>query len=449
MTIKSKISFLISILFTIIFGVVCGFVIYIFSIFRQQEFEERLNEKALTSIRLLIDVKEVDNELLKIIDQNSINKLYDEKTLIFNGDFDLIYSSLDDTKINWNAKDLKYLKEHKTFFRKDGDNELFGIFYDTNKEDYFALISANDNYGKRKLYFLIYLMIGACILFIVATWLLTFYVVKIQLVKLDNLHKQIKNINELNIESTLNVDTESKNEIDLMSNEFNFLMNRLSESYQKQKEFTSQASHELRTPLARISTQLENQLQNSSAKDFKFLTKIFKDINELSELINSLLILSKIDNKSISDKEITRVDEAIYNSIEHINKQYPKLKVSLDFDEIENIEDYLEVNGNQNLLEIAFSNLIKNAYLYSENQSLNIEITLNNNKLKVLFINNGEILSNEDAEKIYEPFTRGNNNKGKSGLGLGLRIVHRILTVYGFKIKYSVEDNKNTFTITF
>lgn len=449
MTIKTKISFLISIIFTIIFGVVCVFVIFIFSIFRKQEFEERLREKALTSIRLLIDVKEVDNELLKIIDQNSINKLYNEKTLIFDDDYKLIYSSLDDTKIDWKVDDLKELKKRKTFFKKDGDNELYGIYYDSKNEDYFALISANDNYGNRKLYFLVYLLFGAYIVFIVMTWLLTFYIVKVQLVRLDNFHKQIKNINELNIESQLPVKTESKNEIDLMSNEFNFLMNRISEAYQKQKEFTSQASHELRTPLARISTQLENQMHASKSEDLAFLQNIFEDVNQLNELINSLLILSKIDNKSISEKEITRIDEAIYNSVEHVNKLYPKLRVNLDFGEIDNLENLLEVNANQSLLEIAFTNLIKNAYLYSDNQVLNIEISNANDKLKVLFINDGTALSDLEAKRIFEPFMRGTNNKGKNGLGLGLRIVHRIFSIYGFKINYSYSGNKHVFKVIF
>lgn len=79
MTIKSKISFYVSIVSTLLFGVVCLGIITLFSSFRKQEFEARLNEKALTAIKLLIDVKEVDNNLLKIIDQNTINRLYNEK----------------------------------------------------------------------------------------------------------------------------------------------------------------------------------------------------------------------------------------------------------------------------------------------------------------------------------------------------------------------------------
>ena len=98
MTIKSKISLYISIIFTILFGMICLLVITLFSDYRKQEFKERLREKAYSDIRLLVEVKEVSETLLKIIDQNTINELYSEKTLIFDGNFKLIYSSLDDTR---------------------------------------------------------------------------------------------------------------------------------------------------------------------------------------------------------------------------------------------------------------------------------------------------------------------------------------------------------------
>ena len=101
MTLKNKISFLISLVFSILFAIAAFIIFYLFSNFRKVEFESRLKEKAFSSIKLLVEVAQVDRQLLKIIDQNSINKLYDEKTLIFDSSYQLIYSSLDDAKIKW------------------------------------------------------------------------------------------------------------------------------------------------------------------------------------------------------------------------------------------------------------------------------------------------------------------------------------------------------------
>lgn len=108
MSLRNKISFLVSLLFTIIFGISAFVVYFLFEDFRTEEFVRRLNQKALSSIKLLVEVEQIDRQLLKIIDQNNINKLYEEKTLIFDKDYNLIYSSLDDTRIKWKLEDLKY-----------------------------------------------------------------------------------------------------------------------------------------------------------------------------------------------------------------------------------------------------------------------------------------------------------------------------------------------------
>jgi two-component system, OmpR family, sensor histidine kinase ArlS len=449
MTLKLRTSIFISVVFTILFGIVSTIIVVLFSNYRKEEFKERLEEKAMTTIKLLIEVKEVDNQLLKVIDQNSINQLYNEKTLVFDSDYKLIYSSLDDTKINWHKSDLEFLKKHKSFFKKDGENEIYGVFYDSNSKDYFALISANDNFGNRKLSYLIYLLLGAYVIFTTATWLLTFYVVKRQVAPLDYFLKNISSINEHNLESRLQINNASKNEIDLIGKEFNFMMNRIEAAYQKQKEFTAQASHELRTPLARISAQLENQQLVAKAMDKVFFKGILADVNQLNELLNSLLILSKAESQTQRINETARVDEAIYNSIEKTHKQFSDFKVNLSISNDDSIENLLIQKCNQQLLEIAISNLLKNAYLYSDNQQVNIEIKQLSQQLVVVMSNTGETLSKEEEPNLFQSFMRGANAQHKTGFGLGLKIVARILNAYHYKISYRSEPRLNQFIIVF
>lgn len=449
MTLKYRISFFISSLFTILFGVACTLIIIIFSHFRKEEFKARLEEKAMTTIKLLTEVKEVDNQNLKIIDRNAINRLYDEKTLVFNHNDELIYSSLDDTHLTWTKSDLEYLRMHKTFFKKEGDYEIYGVYHISNGAEFFALISANDNYGKRKLEFLIYLLIGAYIFFTAATWLLTFYVVKKQVAPLDYFHKDISTINENNLERRLVIKEHSKNEIDLIGKEFNFMMNRIEEAYQKQKEFTAQASHELRTPLARISAQIENQLLEADTNEQIQLQRILDNISQLNDLINSLLLLSKADSHADLKKETARIDEAIYSSIEKTHLQFSDLKVVFDIADNEIMESLLEQYGNQHLLEIAFCNLLKNAYLYSDDHQAHVTLKVIKHRLAVIISNTGNTLSSEEQKRMFQPFMRGSNATKHNGLGLGLRIVQRILHIYNYSINYHSENNNNQFIILF
>ncbi|MGO4772926.1 ATP-binding protein [Flavobacterium sp. W22_SRS_FK3] len=451
MTLKNRISLLVSLLFTILFGLASTVIFVLYSNFRKEEFRDRLEIKALSNIKLLVNVKEVDNQLLKLIDQNSINKLYDEKTLVFDSHYKLIYSSIDDAKINWSINDLKYLKKHKTFFKQQGNYEVYGVFYDTKDKDFYALISATDDYGKRKLLFLRYTLIISYLFFTCICWILTSFMVKKAMSPLGIFHQKIKNINVNNLDTRIETKS-NKNEIDLIANEFNFMMDRIEISYQKQKEFTANTSHELRTPLSRITSQIENTITDSttSEKGKNFLKTILADVNQLTELINSLLILSKIDIKNQDDDEVHRMDEILFSAIENLNKSFPDFVILFEIQENENLDTALEIKGNKNLLEIALSNILKNACVYSDTKQAKVKISTENEQLIISVSNSGNTLSENEQKNLFQPFMRGANSKGTVGFGLGLRIVNRILTLHNVQITYSVpEPNTNLFQLFF
>ena len=449
MTLKNRIAIFISILFTVLFGIVSIIIVSLFAEFRQEEFRQRLEEKALSTVKLLLEVKEIDYQLLKVIDRNSINELYDEKTLVFDSSYKLIYSSLDDTRINWTRKNLDYLKKHKAFFKRDGDNEIYGVFYDTQSRDYYALISANDSSGKRKLQYLIYLITIAYFLFTLLAWLLTFYTVKRLLVPLSNLNHNISAITESNLAKRLPVTSTDSKEISLLASEFNQMMDRIENAYQSQKDFTAQASHELRTPLARLTALLENKLLSANDEGKVFLQTMLSNVNQLNELISSLLIVSKAELRSASQHETARVDEVLYNAIEKIHAEHRGFKINLALVQSDGLEDLLTVNGNSALLEIVFVNLLRNAYQYSDNKQVEIVLKQDNQVLQAVISNTGTGLSEVEQQRLFEPFARGANAQGKQGLGLGLRIVHRILGIYGYSIIYQTASNQNEFTISF
>ncbi|MEZ0184576.1 ATP-binding protein [Flavobacterium oncorhynchi] len=451
MTLKNRISLLVSLLFTILFGLASTVIFVLYSNFRKEEFRDRLEIKALSNIKLLVNVKEVDDQLLKMIDQNSINKLYDEKTLVFDSQFKLIYSSIDDAKINWSVDDLKYLKKHKTFFKQQGDYEVYGVFYDTKDKDFYALISATDDYGKRKLLFLRYTLVISYIFFTCLCWVLTSFMVKKAMNPLGLFHQKIKNINENNLDTRIKSKS-NKNEIDLIANEFNFMMDRIEISYQKQKEFTAHASHELRTPLSRITSQIENVVADpkTTVENKSFLKTILSDVNQLTELITSLLTLSKIDTKNQENTETHRLDEILFSAIENLNKSFPDFVILFEIEESENLDSALEIKGNKNLLEIAISNVLKNACVYSDNKQAKVKISAIGDSLVISISNTGKTLTENEQKNLFQPFMRGENSKGTTGFGLGLRIVNRILNLHQSSITYSVTDeNANLFQLIF
>jgi signal transduction histidine kinase len=430
-----------------VYAAACAVIIFLFANFRKQDFKQRLEEKAITTIRLLSDVKQFDEQLLKIIDSNSINKLYDEKTLVFNEKKELVYSSLDDKKVNWTLNDLNILSSHQNLFKEDEMNEIYGTSSLINGRRFYVVISANDNYGKRKLEYLIYILVLSYIGFTILTWSLCYLAVKKLFKPLDVFYESLAKINANNLHSRLEYSESNKNEISLIAKEFNMLLERVEFAYQKQKEFTSQASHELRTPLARISAQLENYLLHP--EDITKLRVVLKNTHQLSELVDSLLLLSRLDYIEQVQKEKIRIDEVLYKCMDKAHQEFKDLKISFDIQEQDITEKMMTVNCNASLLQIVFSNLIKNAYTYSDNQSVSIRMYFEEDNVLLEFKNTGNSLSPQEELQLYQPFMRGQNAKHTSGIGLGLRMVHRILHFYGFSIHYRSDSNLNMFIIRF
>ncbi|MFM6935652.1 MAG: sensor histidine kinase [Flavobacteriales bacterium] len=449
MTIKSKISLYISIIFTVLFGIICISVYSLFSNFRKQEFTERLEEKAKSNIKLLQELKTVNVRILNALDKRQEDQLHKDQTLIFNGDYELIYATRRKNDIQWTKETLRHIQSVKKWYWSKGELELFGLYYPNQHQSYIAIIAAKDSLGIRKMNFLRYSLLGAYLIFTLAAWLISFLIIKRQLKPLDDFHHEITRINEQNLNESFVVPIQSKNEIHLLSNEFNHMIQRISKAYQKQKEFTSQASHELRTPLARMSSQIENQLTHVDDEQAKFLKKQLDEVTQLNELISSLLILSKMESKQNELNETCRLDEIVYNCIEKVTRVFPLFKVHLEFDNSEDLSDALTIRMNAQLLEIAIGNLLKNAWVYGNEKAPIIKFGYENQRCYLQIVNKGKLLKESEIDLLYEPFMRGENAKNKEGLGLGLRIVYRILQIYGYQIAYSKQHKSNCFRITF
>ncbi len=453
MKLQNRISVNLSLFFSILHVIISLIIYWQFSLFRKEEFAYLLNEKAATSLKLITEVKESEKQLLKLIDQNTINKLFDEKTLIFNDSSKLIYSSVDDAVIDWSLADLRYLKSHRTFYRHQDKYDVFGIYYKSPKANYYLLTSAEDVYGNRKLEYLKFLLIATLLVGVTVMWITSLYFVRSVISPLNIFQKKITTITERNLTERFE-ETENKDEINLMAKAFNQMMLRIQNSYKKQQEFTANASHELRTPIARIITQLENLqiIASHSPQTAEYLVSIKNDANQMADLITSLLLLSKVEeNSEVHFLEVRRIDEILFDAISLVKKQFSDFQVSFSINEDDDSDLNLEIPCNESLLKIVFINLLKNSYFYSDNQSASIEIIpLEDGQLVVRITNSGCIIAESEQHLLFQPFMRGRNAQSKPGTGLGLRIAQRILAHHKAQITYlALNDKTNVFDVIF
>jgi K+-sensing histidine kinase KdpD len=185
----------------------------------------------------------------------------------------------------------------------------------------------------------------------------------------------------------------------------------------------------------------------------QYLRSMTNDVQQMSELVHSLLLLARM-NRVDSEKHLQneRVDEVIFDAYEKLKKQYPDFQMIFEIVEHDGDTPTLEVKAAKSLLEIAFFNLLKNAYLYADQPVLTVKIHQNSQKapLEIDFINTGSPMDLSLAEKIFEPFVRGSNAQNTAGSGLGLRITKRILNYHHASIGYEfIRPNMHKFVVRF
>ena len=449
MTLKRKIAFNFSIAYSLIFAIVMVIIYYTSYDFRKEKFLERMHNKLEFTIQLIlknenVDVKGANFEVDEIEDE-----LFHDETLIFNSNKKLIYSTVKDENITWDEGLLYQLDQTSEVHTQNKDQELLGTHVKIRDKVYYILVTARDRTGQLKLDFLKYLLVITYLITTVFVWIFSYNFVKKLLTPLDKFTQQITEITAHKLTTKLE-ENKSEDEISVLARAFNTMMIRINDVFQAQKEFTASASHEIRTPLTRITFQLEN-LSNKSdiqPETKTTLQNVTKDIHQLSDLTSSLILLTKFDRENIQQifKE-ERIDEIIFDAYEVVLKTYPQLY--LDFKINENEELTLAVRGIRSLLEIVFINLFKNAVLYSDNAEVSVSIHENDNELRVIMENSGPVISDEDRNKLFEAFIRGKNPQNINGSGLGLKIVQRILEYHQANIYYSVDSNKNIFTLIF
>jgi two-component system sensor histidine kinase ArlS len=452
MSLKRKIALNLSIAFSLLFGIVMAVIYMSFNDFRRDEFKERFRQRLEFTSHFIAKSKDFEEEAPVFFNENSDNILLNETILIFNGDKELIYSTIKDRNVTWDNALLKELDDKKIIYSEKTVPEIYAALRTINGENYYILTSAFDTNGTSKLEYLKYLLITAYVMSTFLIGFFSYYFMGQFLRPLEDLNQEISEVTAHKLTTQIPV-RNSNDEINVLAKSFNTMITRLDDVFQSQKDFTASASHEIRTPITRMAFQLENLIKfgQHSPETLSSLQQIQRDVYQLSDLTNSLLLLTKFDKENIrSIYEEVRIDEVIFESFEAIEKSYPNLKMDFLISEDTSEDALLTIKGIQSLLDIVFINLFKNAAVYSDHMEVDVLITETEEHLIVDVVSHGDTISKEDRPKLFEAFKRGQNSQNISGSGLGLRIVKRILEYHGAGIIYTAPaDRINKFSAVF
>ncbi|QKZ14378.1 sensor histidine kinase [Spirosoma sp. KUDC1026] len=451
MTIRNRIALQFSIIVASILVVFSLLIYFVSSTYRREEFYERLKSKARTTVRFLVEVKEVDRNLLKIIDRNTLTALLDEKVLVFNNRNQLIYSSVDDQVIHFNPSllnEVRQLKEVETF---SGNNELVGLLYQQRGVDLVVLASANDAFGKSKLNNLRITLGWGLLGGISLTIGLGIFFAGQSLRPISQLNQEISTITDQNLQKRLD-EGNRQDEIAKLAINFNHVLQRLQFAFEQQRSFVSHASHELRTPLAALKSEIQLGLRRplTVPEHEEVLINLSSDTDRLINLTNSLLFLARtLESINQVPFKPVRVDDLVFVAKDELLSAKPTYQISIDFDNIPDSDTETVVTGSEELLKQVLINLFDNACKYSDNQTAQVRISTDNNACRVSVNDQGIGISDDDQQRIFEPFYRASNARDRYGFGIGLSVSARIINLHHGRLTVDSQLNEgSTFTIT-
>lgn len=222
-----------------------------------------------------------------------------------------------------------------------------------------------------------------------------------------------------------------------------WLVKPVKKAFDKQKQFISDASHELKTPLAVISANTD--VLESEIGENKWLSYIRTESQRMSELVNELLCLARLDDKSGHKVMMTELNlsDLVLSTALPFESNIFEMGKKFDVD----VEPDILYKGDESTLKHVMTILIDNAIKYSgEHGEISVKLYQQSNKKIIEVYNTGEGIQPENLTKIFERFfrqdeSRSSNGK-KGGYGLGLAIAKSSVEAYGGKISAQSEYGK-------
>jgi two-component system phosphate regulon sensor histidine kinase PhoR len=235
-----------------------------------------------------------------------------------------------------------------------------------------------------------------------------------------------------------------------MSQAVNESMKRIEFEKMVRQEFFSNASHELKTPLTSIrgyAELLENDMATNEKMKKDFLIRIKKEAANMTNLINDILMISRLETKEaevlLSEVRICPIVKDVCNSLEPLAKE---CQVTVKM----NCKPLIITANTQQIREL-FSNLIGNAIKYNKpGGEVNVTVTTETKEVIIVVEDTGVGIPEDAKQRIFERFYRVDKGRSKKvgGTGLGLSIVKHIVNFYEGSIEVESKIMEGTkFTV--
>jgi len=223
------------------------------------------------------------------------------------------------------------------------------------------------------------------------------------------------------------------------------LMDQIREAFEKEREFTANASHELMTPISILKSKIENMMiqEEVSEDNLQKLTELMTTVSRLSRIVNSLLMISRIENDQYLMKEEVDVKALVLEVVTEIEDRIQGREIQVD---LRLNESFLFQPCNKDLLFQLVYNLLNNAIKYNVPKgSIRIRDRYTpEHRYELMISDTGIGISSADIPLIFNRFKKVHVQRSSGGYGLGLAISKTIADYHHIEIGVESEPDKGT-----
>lgn len=260
--------------------------------------------------------------------------------------------------------------------------------------------------------------------------------------------EQVKDMSANNLSTRLNV-SGTKDELKDLSHTFNKMLDDIQKSYEREKQFVSDASHELRTPIAVVKG-YAGMLNRWGKDDPEILNEsiqaILGETDNMHSLVESLLFIAR------NDKGTLKMDMDKFNLSELICEIVKETKmIDSQHKIVDAIEDNVPFYGSLDKLKQALRILVDNSIKYTpDDGEISIVLRTSEKHNIIIISDNGIGISKEDLPHIFDRFYRADKSRTKmkenqhGGTGLGLSIAKIIIEQHRGRIQVDSALNEGT-----
>ena len=326
------------------------------------------------------------------------------------------------------------------------DKQGVGIYYPDNQGVFIVIVTATDKLGILQQKKLLEKMLLILLCSVVFVFLIGQIYARNVLLPISNILINVKRIRATNLSLRLK-ELDGTDELAELTRTFNQMLERLEGSFLLQKNFIRNASHELKNPLTAILGETEVTLskQRTTEEYIVTLHKVMDETERLNQLTSNLLSLAQTDfDLSIQRKDEIRLDELIWEIKELFDKTKYKDRIEIHFPVLPEISDLITIMGISSLMKIAIWNIIDNACKFSGNHKVDVTLNTSLKNIQVQIKDNGIGIPELEMKNLFQPFFRASNAFAFRGSGIGLSLVHKIITIHNGEVIVSSQIGKGT-----